>query len=355
MKNNIGYTQKEFEEKLDLILQDKFDNPDLLQVYHPKLIFIAGQPGAGKSRITEFYKKNLGNNVIVSDIDEYRNEHPRFKELVNKYPNQWTQYTQDFASEMGKAVVKELSKSNCNVIIDGTLKNYNKNKEIIDMYRKAGYSIEISAIATKPDVSTMGIIKRYTEKIRKKEPARSVPIEVHNMTIEALPNNLERIQLENLVDAIYLFDRTSQCIYDSTVNQGTLAGNVLERVYKAPLSKLEKIKIKKDCLSIVANLDIKNNNQAFEYLQLSQDVLRKTYPEYAEELEKAKHDEIAKQIGNDYVEAVEEVEGENYCMAKGAMQQPSQEFLANFGNLVNHSEKINQINNQKDYDVEKEL
>ncbi len=51
----------------------------------PKLVFVAGQAGAGKSRLIPVVNKKLNYNAIVIDYDVIRSMHPKFESYTSTF------------------------------------------------------------------------------------------------------------------------------------------------------------------------------------------------------------------------------------------------------------------------------
>lgn len=51
----------------------------------PKLVFVAGQAGAGKSRLIPVVNKKLNYNAVVIDYDVIRSMHPKFESYTSTF------------------------------------------------------------------------------------------------------------------------------------------------------------------------------------------------------------------------------------------------------------------------------
>lgn len=271
------YSLKELEKAKKKVLKEKLSD-DLHEVSHPKLILLGGQPGAGKSNLTRMYKKLLQGNVVVTDIDEYRKFHPNYKKLTKEYKHSWASATQEFASELGIEINKELCKKKYNVIIDGTLKNLSKTNRLIEQYKANGFTVEVAVVGVKPEISKTGIISRFTRNVIDNEPARSVPFLLHDEVIDALPDNLTALQNDKDVQGVYVYDREAKCLFDSNVSSGN-AGKCIKAIYDEPLTEEEFQKNKK----II-------NDLIFPYMPVNSNT--REYFDFVTQL-RQKHDKVA--------------------------------------------------------------
>ena len=261
------FTNEEFERAFNKIYNNLTRNKTKQD--KPRVIFLCGQPGAGKSRCGQLYTEQFNDDVVKSDVDEYREEHPHFDEIVAKNPYNWSVDTHEFASKMGYAIVEKLASEKYNVIVDGTLRSLQKTKELISMFKNNGYdNVEIAVTATKPDISKTQIILRYVNALEKKTPARLVPFEVHNDAIVSIPKNLNVIENDNDVDSIKIYDRDCLLLYDSLQNksQDFLSGDMLEQIYSTQINKYEQAWLKQTIDEIYPKL-APEDNETLELLK----------------------------------------------------------------------------------------
>ena len=87
---------------------------------NPKVALLGGQPGAGKSGLENMV--NIKKNYVSISGDDYREYHPRFKEINLEYGREASKYTQQWAAEITEKLIKELRKEKYNLIIEGTLR-----------------------------------------------------------------------------------------------------------------------------------------------------------------------------------------------------------------------------------------
>ena len=70
---------------------------------------LGGQPGSGKSVLTETIKKN-NKNIISINGDEYRSWHPYFSEIQKTYGKDSSKITAKFAGKVTEALIKKAIK-----------------------------------------------------------------------------------------------------------------------------------------------------------------------------------------------------------------------------------------------------
>lgn len=53
---------------------------------HPRLLFVTGQPAAGKSRTVDHLSAQLDSPAVVLDSDDLRKNHPMMNEIMARDP-----------------------------------------------------------------------------------------------------------------------------------------------------------------------------------------------------------------------------------------------------------------------------
>ena len=69
-------SQKEIEQ-IGQVIIDHFTAGIFLAAATPKVVILGGQPGSGKSELTETAQSMLGENTVICNADEYRDFHPK--------------------------------------------------------------------------------------------------------------------------------------------------------------------------------------------------------------------------------------------------------------------------------------
>ena len=116
----------------------------------PKLVFLGGRGGSGKSRFTD---GSLGKDgydkkkYLVIDPDSYKERLPEYKDLVDSGSefaglNAWEVHEE--SSAMKKMQLDNALKKGVNIVLDGTLAKYASNKKTLDKFRDSGYIIDVA-------------------------------------------------------------------------------------------------------------------------------------------------------------------------------------------------------------------
>ena len=180
-------------EELELVFQK------ILKMYmssyssskNPKVFLLGGQPGAGKSGLENML--NLKDEYISISGDDYREYHPRFREINLEYGKEASKYTQQWAGQITEKLIEKLAKAKYNLIIEGTLRTAQLPLKEADRFRKLGYEVELHVLAVKPEKSYLGTLLRYEEMIKWGKIPRMTPKEHHDLVVKNIGDNLEVI------------------------------------------------------------------------------------------------------------------------------------------------------------------
>ena len=201
---------------------------------NPKVALLGGQPGAGKSGLENMV--NIKKNYVSISGDDYREYHPRFKEINLEYGREASKYTQQWAAEITEKLIKELRKEKYNLIIEGTLRTAELPLKEANAFKKAGYKVELNVVIVKPEKSRLGTLERYEAMLKQGKVPRMTPKEHHDLVVNNIGNNLEIIYNSKAFDNIKLFDRENNLLYNykesPNVNPKDILNKEFNRVWK---------------------------------------------------------------------------------------------------------------------------
>ena len=236
------YTDEELEIKFKEILE--YYKSIYSPTENPKVVLLGGQPGAGKSGLENMV--NIKKNYVSISGDDYREYHPRFKEINLEYGREASKYTQQWAAEITEKLIKELRKEKYNLIIEGTLRTAELPLKEANAFKKAGYKVELNVVVVKSEKSRLGTLERYEAMLKQGKVPRMTPKEHHDLVVNNIGNNLEIIYNSKAFDNIKLFDRENNLLYNykesPNVNPKDILNKEFNRVWKK--GEIEKFKEK---------------------------------------------------------------------------------------------------------------
>ena len=220
LKNKVNDIWQEIQSLAHLNSQEK-----------PKCYIIGGQPGAGKSTSTDKLEAQYNRNILTIDLDQYRERHPNYKALYEKYGKKSSEYTHEFASEIKEEIQKRAIDAKYNIIIDGTLKNVNKAEKQIDDLKNKGYSVDVLIHTCPKEVSWQSVNARYENALKQGRIPRYVPKYVHDQVVEALPTNADKLSQSKQIESLTVHNRQEK-IYDSKIDKGLPSVSIQNEINK---------------------------------------------------------------------------------------------------------------------------
>ena len=234
------YTDEELEIKFKEILE--YYKSMYSPTENPKVVLLGGQPGAGKSGLENMV--NIKKNYVSISGDDYREYHPRFKEINLEYGREASKYTQQWAAEITEKLIKELRKEKYNLIIEGTLRTAELPLKEANAFKKAGYKVELNVVVVKPEKSRLGTLERYEAMLKQGKVPRMTPKEHHDLVVNNIGNNLEIIYNSKDFDNIKLFDRENNLLYNYKENPDVNPKDILNKEFNRVWKKEEIKKFK---------------------------------------------------------------------------------------------------------------
>ena len=230
-----NYTDDELEIKFKEILE--YYKSMYSPTENPKVTLLGGQPGAGKSGLENLI--NIKKNYVSISGDDYREYHPRFKEINLEHGREASKYTQQWAAEITEKLIRELRKEKYNLIIEGTLRTAELPLKEANAFKKAGYEVELNVVVVKAEKSRLGTLERYEAMLKQDKVPRMTPKEHHDLVVNNIGNNLEIIYNSKAFDNIKLFDRENNLLYNYKEIPDINPKNILEKEFNREWKKEE--------------------------------------------------------------------------------------------------------------------
>lgn len=171
----------------------------------PTTVFIIGQPGSGKSRVTELVAVDLDARGGFADIDSdlYKPYHPQYAALLAQDDTLMAAYTRaDGRAWMARAE-EYVRTHRLNAIVQETSQNANAVADKLRTYRQAGARIEALLMGVPKALSDQGIVNRYFEQLADRGQGR--------LTVQANADEsyLGILALADLTEQSVLVDQVS--------------------------------------------------------------------------------------------------------------------------------------------------
>lgn len=221
----------------------------------PIAFVMGGQPGAGKSSIAEFIENSfLGNNAVNISGDDYRKSHPDFLKLYEMYGDNYIEHTRTFASEVVEKLIEECSNRKYNILVEGTMRSHEVPLKTCEILKEKGYEVNLFVMATSPIISYIGTLKRYEKMLEIGSIGRKTTKEQHDITVNNIANNLEKIFKAAKFDNIVLMDRKQNILYEQLKTPEINPGIILKEHHRRKLTASEYKMYQKDLDYIIQSM-----------------------------------------------------------------------------------------------------
>lgn len=235
--NDGDFSLNEF----NLALRKKFKEltENKHSVSQPMTFILGGQPGAGKTGLQDIMKEKCSNNLVVLNGDEFRELHPDFDRLQEKYGKNSVDYTGKFSGKMTEALIAKLKAERYNVLVEGRLRTAEVPLNTCKEFKAAGYNVTLAVIAVKPQISYLSTIIRYEKMIAAGKTPRATAKSAHDFVVAQIPDNINKIYNSNLFDNIVIYNREGKCLYDMSKNAALSPVNIMMQTLNGKWSQHE--------------------------------------------------------------------------------------------------------------------
>lgn len=220
MTNIEDYSDQEFCEGLQSIVQLLVSNARLTVRDDPRAVLLGGQSGSGKTMLHRLCRDEFDQNIVIVNGDDYRGYHPRFDQISARYGIDAPAHTAAWAGRMVEAVIDALSIMGYNLVIEGTLRTSDVPLRTAAFLRGRGYGVSLALMAVKPEISLVSCQLRYEQmRIAGTEP-RAVDPAHHLLIVESIVDNLKVLEDSGMFDSVDLYSRSERCLFSSADGEG---------------------------------------------------------------------------------------------------------------------------------------
>ena len=184
----------------------------------PRAILLAGQPGAGKTVLSDMFVSEFKDNVAFVNGDDYRRQHPHYRELYGKYGSDFVDLVSPFSNQVSNKLIDIYSDQHFHLIVEGTGRTVQVPLSTSEMLSRKGYSVEMSVIAAKPLVSLISTLLRFYNMNKVGTVPRATAIAAHDNFVDVLPHNLDILRNVPTISRMTIWTRERDLLYDSECN-----------------------------------------------------------------------------------------------------------------------------------------
>lgn len=205
LQEKYKLTEEEYEKYYKSV--NLFFTTGKMPVEKPKLVFVAGQAGAGKSKLIPVVNESFGYNAVVSDYDMVRALHPNFDRASKEVPQDVHMALLLDANRANEGLRHYCRDNKLNLIYEGTMRGTPVFIEIADEFKKAGYEIEL-ALMSVPKLESYGsTLLRYAVDLMQDDNGRWVSKNVHDESYDKFIITLNELSKRGLFDKAKVYRR----------------------------------------------------------------------------------------------------------------------------------------------------
>lgn len=188
---------------------------------------LGGQPGAGKSILTNIIL-NENSNTISINGDEYRSWHPFFPDIQEKYKKESSKITAKFAGKVTEALIKKAIKEKYNIIIEGTFRTSETPLKTLKNLKNNGYRTVVYIKTCSANISWNRCLARYEDALKDKSgQERFTDKSHHDLVVGCLSKNADIVFQSGLVDKFEVVGDNGNIIFDSSKNNSNLMPSIV--------------------------------------------------------------------------------------------------------------------------------
>jgi predicted ABC-type ATPase len=175
----------------------------------PTVVFLIGQPGAGKSRISAVIGDQLDRRGGFVDIDTdlYKPYHPEYDRLLAQDDTLMALHTgPDGRAWMARAH-EYVRAQHINALIQEISDSPESVAHVMRQYCAAGFQVEVMIMAVSKPLSDQGIINRYHEQVRERGHGRLTVQAKADQSYAGILELADLVDQEQLADVVGVFRR----------------------------------------------------------------------------------------------------------------------------------------------------
>ena len=211
MANDIDY--KIANKMLQMVREDLNNNINRAYSEEIKIVaIIGGQPGAGKSSITQILEKQFEGNIVSLNGDDFKTYYPNYFDLLRENPDKTADFIQPYSNYVVNALKHELIEKNLNVMVEGTMRSSKAPLETALEFFTQDYRVEAFVVSVNYYSSRISCIERFERDYTINGAGRSVRVESHDEAYHNIPNTLLTLAKSKEFSNITVFNRNSEII-----------------------------------------------------------------------------------------------------------------------------------------------
>lgn len=209
----------------------------------PVLILVGAQPGAGKSQAGNSAAAESGQKVIRIIGDDLRRFHPDHSRLLGLHPSAMPDATAQASGAWVERAISFAARNRLSVLVEGTFRDPDVPLATTRRFHAAGFRVETHLVAAAPEVSHVGIGKRFVDAEKRRDAAgRFTSLAAHDVAFGALPKTIRALSATGSPVERFVVRSRDRVLFDRQRSPGySIRGalNAAQQQWNRPLSDTE--------------------------------------------------------------------------------------------------------------------
>ncbi|MGC0422061.1 Ni2+-binding GTPase involved in maturation of urease and hydrogenase [Embleya sp. AB8] len=180
----------------------------------PVVVFVAGQPGSGKTAIADLVRPVLDRRggAVRIGADLYKSLHRHYAEALARDVRTAGAVVRADTRRWQAELEAHVRDRGFDAVVETALADVDTFRVDVAAYRRAGFRVEVLALATPEAWSQLGILARYVTGAVDGR-GRYVSWDNHDACARALPRVLAVVEAEGLADRVTVVRRDASVVY----------------------------------------------------------------------------------------------------------------------------------------------
>ena len=198
-----------------LLIEAKTKRPEAksledISSQQPKISYIVGQPGAGKTSLEWFLQKQFEEKdecTVEISADKVATYHKYYDELLNLLPDECYSISRKFVTPACEIILKEVRDRKLNIVRECAFSKGEQDYRRIKAFKDAGYEVEVNIIAVDAYESFLSCIERDVKLLELGYPPRPVTRQNHDKMYTSFFSEITEMNNRGICDNVRVFVR----------------------------------------------------------------------------------------------------------------------------------------------------
>lgn len=210
---------------------------------NPKMVIVAAQAGAGKSKLVPLVNEQLGYNAVILDYDMIRAMHPKFDIVSREDPENIHLALLPDADRANQQIRDYCREKRINFIYEGTMRGTAGFIKMAKEFKESGYEVDLSLLSVPKLESYGSTLLRYATDLVQNNKARWVPKSVHDESYDKFIETMKEFIEQGLFDQAQVYRRGEENPIQIYSTQGREFHDPIEAIlYGRELYRVEAVK-----------------------------------------------------------------------------------------------------------------